>query len=66
MSNHNCFYIAFTVVPDNLKAAVTRADRYEPTITQMLLDMANHYGFAVTPARVGKPRDKAYVKFSVM
>lgn len=53
------------VVPDNLKAAVTRSDRYEPTINQMLLDMANHYGFAVTPARVGKPRDKARVEDQV-
>jgi transposase len=54
------------VVSDNLKTAITRANPYEPTINQVLLDMANHYGFAVTPTRVRKPRDKAYVKFIVM
>jgi len=53
------------VVPDNLKTAVTRANPYEPTINQVLLDMANHYGFAVTPTRVGKPRDKALVENQV-
>jgi len=54
------------VVSDNLKTAITRADRYEPSINQVLWDMANHYGFVVNPTRVRKPRDKAYVKFIVM
>jgi transposase len=53
------------VVPDNLKTAITRANPYEPTINQVLLDMANHYGFAVTPTRVRKPRDKALVEDQV-
>ena len=53
------------VVPDNFKAAVVRANRYEPTINQVLQDMGNHYGFAITPARVGKPKDKAQVEDQV-
>lgn len=53
------------IVPDNLKTAITRANRYEPTINQVLLDMANHYKFAVTPTRVRKPRDKALVEDQV-
>ena len=31
-------------VPDNLKAAVVKCDRYEPKLNKMLEDMANHYG----------------------
>ena len=46
------------LVPDNLKAAVIRANRYQPTLNRVLEDFANHYGIAVLPARVGKPRDK--------
>jgi transposase len=53
------------VVPDNLKAAVTRAHRYEPTLNRTYTDLAQHYGFAVMPARAAKPRDKAKVEVGV-
>ena len=53
------------VVPDNLKAAVTKSDKYEPAINHIMEDFANHYGFVVCPARAGKPRDKAAVENSV-
>ena len=53
------------VVPDNLKAAVTRAHRYEPEINRTYADLAYHYGFAVIPARAAKPRDKAKVEVGV-
>jgi transposase len=53
------------IVPDNFKSAVVKANRYEPTINQVLQDMGNHYGFAVTPARVRKPKDKALVEDQV-
>jgi len=53
------------VVPDNLKAAVTRAHRYEPEINRTYADLAPHYGFAVLPARAAKPRDKAKVEGGV-
>ena len=46
------------VVPDNLKAAVIKADRYEPTLNRVMEDVANHYGFVILPARPRKPRDK--------
>jgi len=35
------------VVPDNLKAAVTRAHRYEPELNRTYADLAHHSGFAV-------------------
>lgn len=52
-------------VPDNLKSAVTTANRYEPRINDAFLNMANHYGVAVIPARAGQPTDKAKVERSV-
>ena len=54
-----------TLVPDNLKAAVTKASRYEPCINKVLEDFANHYGTTITPARARKPKDKALVENQV-
>ena len=53
------------LVPDNLKAAVVKSDKYEPVINQVLEDFANHFGTTVIPARAGKPRDKALVENQV-
>ena len=53
------------LVPDNLKAAVIKADRYEPELNRVMEDFANHYGFVVIPARAGKPKDKASVENQV-
>ncbi len=53
------------LVPDNFKAAIDKADRYEPTVNRALEEFANHYGMAVVPARAGKPKDKARVENQV-
>jgi transposase len=53
------------VVPDNLKAAVHRAHRYEPALNQTYAELAHHYGVAVIPARAARPRDKAKVEVGV-
>jgi transposase len=53
------------LVPDNLKAAVIKADRYEPELNRVMEDFANHYGMVVLPARAGHPRDKAAVENQV-
>ena len=53
------------LVPDNLKGAVERADRYEPTINRTMEEFANHYGTVVVPARARKPQDKASVENQV-
>lgn len=50
------------LVPDNLKSAVTRADKYEAEINALLSKLALHYGTTVIPARVRRPRDKAVVE----
>lgn len=53
------------LVPDNLKAAVVKANQYEPTINRAMEDFANHYGATVIPARPRKPQDKALVENQV-
>ncbi|MDR2571984.1 MAG: IS21 family transposase [Oscillospiraceae bacterium] len=53
------------VVPDNLKAAVIKADKYEPELNRLMADFANHYGFVVLAARPGRPRDKSSVENAV-
>jgi len=54
------------IVPDNLRAGVTRAHRYEPDINQSYAEMAAHYGAGVVPARPRKPRDKAKAEQGVL
>ena len=54
------------IVCDNLKAAVTNPDRYDPGINRSYQDMARHYGATVMPARPYKPRDKGKVEQSVL
>jgi transposase len=53
------------VVPDNLRAGVTKAHRYEPDLNPTYLEMATHYGVAIVPARVRKPKDKAKAEVGV-
>lgn len=54
------------IVPDNLKSGVKKAHRYEPEINPAYQDFAEHYGVAILPARVRKPRDKAKVETGVL
>ena len=53
------------IVPDNLKAAVTKSSRYEPTLNETFEDFADHYGTTILPARAYRPRDKALVEGAV-
>jgi len=54
------------VVPDNLKAGVTKACFYDPAINRTYGDMATHYDIAIVPARPRKPKDKAKVEGAVL
>jgi transposase len=54
------------VVPDNLRSGVSKAHRYEPDTNPTYQDMASHYGVAVLPTRVRRPRDKAKVEAGVL
>jgi len=53
------------VIPDNLKTGVDRAHWYTPVINKTYNEMAEHYGTAVIPARVRKPKDKSSVEGTV-
>lgn len=53
------------IVPDNLKSAVTKADRYEPELNHTFAGFGLHYGTAILPARSRKPRDKSLVEGAV-
>ena len=47
------------VIPDNLKTGVKKPNYYEPDINPAYQALAEHYHFAVLPARVKRPKDKA-------
>ena len=51
--------------PDNLRPGVSHAHRYEPDLNPTYHDLARHYGVAVLPARVRRPRDKAKAEVAV-
>ncbi len=53
------------VVPDNLRSGVSKAHRYEPDINPTYQEMASHYGMAVIPARVRRPKDKSKAEIGV-
>ena len=54
------------LVPDNLKSAVTKAHPYSPTLNENYARMARHYGTAIMPARLYKPKDKAKAENAVL
>jgi len=53
------------IVPDNCKTAVKMPKYYEPVINTAYWELAQHYGLAIIPARVRKPKDKPAVEQSV-
>jgi transposase len=54
------------LVPDQLRSAVKRPDRYAPEINPTYAELGQHYGAAIIPARPRKPRDKAKVEAGVL
>ena len=53
------------VVPDNLKSAVRKTHRYEPSINPSYQQLGAHYQTAIVPARPYKPKDKAKAEVAV-
>ena len=47
-----------TLVIDNLKAAVSRADWFDPDLNPKLLSFAQHYGTVILPTKPRTPRHK--------
>lgn len=65
----NAFYeiggVTPNIVVDNLRSAVRKSHLYDPDVNQTFIEFANHWGFAVLPARPYKPRDKAAVEAGI-
>jgi len=53
------------IVPDNPKAMIADANRYEPRANDTVLDFARHYGTSILPARPRHPQDKAKAESAV-
>ena len=54
-----------TVIPDNMKTIVVRANPLEPRLNQAFVEYAQARGFVVDPARVRSPQDKPRVERTV-
>jgi transposase len=67
IANGLSFYggVPKAIVTDNLKSAVSRASKYEPTINKSLKDFAYHYSCVINPTRTYSPQDKALVENAV-
>jgi transposase len=50
------------LVPDNLKTGTIKADLYDPKLNRGYVELAEHYGCLVDPARAVKPKDKPRVE----
>lgn len=53
------------IVTDNLKAAVHKSNKYEPSLNETFADFADHYDTIIIPTRSYKPPDKALVENAV-
>ncbi|HYH20233.1 MAG TPA: IS21 family transposase [Azospirillum sp.] len=54
------------LVPDNLKSGVTKANFFDPVLNASYYELARHYGTAILPTRVRKPRDKPAAENAVL
>lgn len=54
-----------TLLCDNLKTAVIRPDRYEPTFTDLCYQLSEHYHTTFSATRPYSPRDKGLVEGAV-
>jgi transposase len=53
------------LIPDNLKTGVISNTRYDVVLNRSYQELAEHYGTAIVPTRVRKPRDKSHAESSV-
>jgi transposase len=54
-----------TLVPDNLRAAVTKADWYDPDLNPKIEAFARHYGTVILPTKPRTPRHKGKIERGV-
>jgi transposase len=70
LANENAFWffggVSRAIVPDCLKSAVTKADKYEPIINETFSDFGRHYNTTILPARALHPKDKSLAEGFVL
>ncbi len=54
-----------SVLCDNLRSAVKKSNRYEPSFTELINQLSQHYQITFMATRPRKPRDKSTVETSV-
>jgi transposase len=54
--------VACKVIPDNLKAAVIGASHQDPVINRVYHELAEHYGFLISPCPPREPKKKGGVE----
>jgi transposase len=68
-SHRRCFEflggVPALITPDNIKSGVTSPCFYDPDLNRSYQKLAEHYGAAVVPARIRRPRDKAKAEAGV-
>lgn len=57
--------VARLLIPDNLKAGVSKNTRYETVLNRSYQELAEHYNTAIVPARVEHPKDKPLAEGTV-
>ena len=57
--------VARLLIPDNCKTATTSNTRYDTVMNRSYQELAEHYGTAIVPTRVRKPKDKSAAEGSV-
>ena len=65
----NAFYafggVPETLVPDNLKAAVTKADWYDPELNPKMAAFGRHYGMVILPCKPYRPEHKGKIESGI-
>lgn len=54
-----------TLIIDNLRAAVTRADWYDPELNAKVEEFCRHYGTVILPTRPAMPRHKGKIESGI-
>ncbi len=57
--------VTATLVIDNLKAAVNKADWFDPDLNPKVVEFARHYGTVILPTKPYTPRHKGKVESGI-
>ena len=57
--------VARLLIPDNCKTATTQNSKFDVVLNRSYQELAAHYGTAIVPARVRKPKDKSHAEAAV-